>query len=461
MEYRPPVDQNFLADLVERRTEAPAIEYKNFMPLTENVERAKIARHICALANSGGGWLVFGFEDDGSPSDPHPENLSTYSQDAINGISERYLDPQPHCETHWVPSNSGRTYPVVRVPSHGTIPVCAKVDGPHANGNPQGIRKGFHYIRAPGPKSIPIDSPETWRELIRRCVLAERGALLASISQLFDGPQTASESASSLDTLLERSLLSWDSIDQLGWPIDLSGHRIAFGFRLIDSSGGPVGALPLNVLEQAIRSASLASGALIGESTGNFDPGWNSETRAKVTVIDGLDGYAGRRLSPEGSYNLPMEWVIREDAVGVEVTGIPEDNPWVQEAVEGRGRTRRWPPGERLAPTFQVDTVAQAVTFVGRLAESYHDAAACDLMVDYRGLEGREIDEPKPGVYFSLRRTSATDERRVKIRVGVAALSAELAGVTASLVGPIFRLFDGWDINSEYVQQRLERATRT
>ena len=61
MASRTPIDQNLLADLVERRIEAPDVEYKNFMPLVENVERANIARHLSALANFGGGWLVFGF----------------------------------------------------------------------------------------------------------------------------------------------------------------------------------------------------------------------------------------------------------------------------------------------------------------------------------------------------------------------------------------------------------------
>jgi hypothetical protein len=45
MATRAPLDQSFLADLVERRIEAPEVEYKRWMPLTDNVERANIARH--------------------------------------------------------------------------------------------------------------------------------------------------------------------------------------------------------------------------------------------------------------------------------------------------------------------------------------------------------------------------------------------------------------------------------
>jgi len=52
------------------------------------------------------------------------------------------------------------------------------------------------------------------------------------------------------------------------------------------------------------------------------------------------------------------------------------------------------------------------------------------------------------------------NERRVTRQVGVAALTAELADVTASLLAPIFRLFDGWDVNADYVHHRLTRRRR-
>jgi hypothetical protein len=455
MASRAPIDQNLLADLVERRMEAPDVEYKNFMPLTENVERAKIARHICALANSGGGWLIFGFENDGSPVEPHPPSLAAYDQDAINGIGARYLEPQPHCETHFVTAASGRTYPVVRVPSHGNVPICAKADGPHEKNGPQGIRKGFHYIRAPGPQSVPIDSPELWRDLLRRCVLAERTNLLASIGQLFDRPQPAASEASPIQAVVHHTSESWQAMEAFGWPVDPGGNHALFAFRFSAEDGSAPAPLPLGALERAIRSASSVSSDLTGESIGAFDPGWGMENRAKVTLLDDRDAYRGRRTSPAGSYDLPMDWFIRDDGVGAEITAIPEDNPWTTEAVEGRGRTRPWPPGKRFAPSFQIEMMAQRVVFVRSLAENYPDAARCELLVRYRGLAGRELDEPAPGVHMSLHRSSDANEREVNITVGIAALASELAEVTALLIGPIFRLFDGWEVGPDAVRAKL------
>jgi len=41
--------------------------------------KSKIAGHL----NYGGGWLIFGIEDDGSHAEPHPGNVNSYRQDIM------------------------------------------------------------------------------------------------------------------------------------------------------------------------------------------------------------------------------------------------------------------------------------------------------------------------------------------------------------------------------------------
>ena len=183
-------DTALLENLVDHRREELDIEYKSWMLLTEPIHRAKIAKHVCAIANSGGGWIVFGVNDDGSHAEPHPGSLDAYRQDEINNICDKYLCPQLQCSVTNVRSKlTGKLYPVVRVPSHKTVPICAKQNGPVDGKKISGIVKGIHYIRCAGPKSAPIDNPDLWQSLIHRCVINERQSLLNSISRLFEEPQ--------------------------------------------------------------------------------------------------------------------------------------------------------------------------------------------------------------------------------------------------------------------------------
>ncbi|MFZ4604355.1 MAG: helix-turn-helix domain-containing protein, partial [Caulobacterales bacterium] len=82
-----------LAELVERPNETLSAEYKSWLDLSNNVNRANLARHFAALSNHGGGYVVLGFEDDMTPSDSTRGNPDAYTRDAIAAISRKYLEP--------------------------------------------------------------------------------------------------------------------------------------------------------------------------------------------------------------------------------------------------------------------------------------------------------------------------------------------------------------------------------
>ena len=56
-----------LADFLEGPRERLDVELKQWLDLSDANVRGKVARHLMALANHGGGWLQFGFieNDDG------------------------------------------------------------------------------------------------------------------------------------------------------------------------------------------------------------------------------------------------------------------------------------------------------------------------------------------------------------------------------------------------------------
>lgn len=445
-----------LQDLVEQRLETPSVEYKTWMSLSENVAKAKIARHLCALANSGGGHLVFGFDDDGSPSEPHPADLSGFSQDLINGIVGSYLQPAFHVAVYEVRAKSGRVYPVVRVPSHGAQPVCAKRDGPQdSKGRPVGIRSGTHYIREQGPKSIAIDSPERWREVLHRCVLAERDALLGSIGRLFRQPRPE-PAESALAPFVNDTLDEWADLEAPSWPVDPILNRVAFGFRLLGADGRAPAQLEVKALHDRVRSASDRAADEINDGLAAFGSGWRADRRPTVAVFGNIEGYVCRAAAIDAN-DLPSIWQVTATGMGADVTILPEDSAYLRQSVESRG-SRRWPAGAKMSPRFQIQAVSQRIAFVRNLAASFPDATDCELLIDYSGLADRNVEEPSVGRYFSRNYISAVPSRRFTATLTVEGLVGDPDSATAALLSPIFRLFDGWDVNTDYVRSELERS---
>jgi hypothetical protein len=84
----PPDD---LTDLVDNPEETVAAEYKCEVDLLDNLCKAKFARHLAALANYGGGHLVFGFNDDMTRATK--TEFSAIDRDAVASVVRSYLDP--------------------------------------------------------------------------------------------------------------------------------------------------------------------------------------------------------------------------------------------------------------------------------------------------------------------------------------------------------------------------------
>lgn len=170
-----------LSELVAARSEDLGVEYKAWMDTSPAEARAKIARHIAALANHGGGYLVFGVDDQTRlPMGETELDRRVFDQDTIAGIVQKYLDPRVQVRVEEA-EHDGVGYPVLVVPSHEGRPVIAIADGPQNDKKqPVGIRQGEIYVRAAGPQSVPIRGADQWNGLLDRC-LRHRADLLGQI----------------------------------------------------------------------------------------------------------------------------------------------------------------------------------------------------------------------------------------------------------------------------------------
>jgi hypothetical protein len=199
-----------LAALVTAKSEALEIEYKSWVDTSVAETRAKLARHLAALSNHGGGYLIFGVDDKTKvPQGATALDPKLFNEDAISAIVKRYLDPRFQCRIEWVESG-GISYPIVIVPAHGSRPVIAIADGPaDEKGRPVGIREGGLYIRSAGPESIAIRRPDDWIALLERC-LRHRADILANIMRQAIG-SSSKPSLAALDLLKGACLATADS----------------------------------------------------------------------------------------------------------------------------------------------------------------------------------------------------------------------------------------------------------
>lgn len=160
--------QRELVALVDYPREDLSTEIKRWLDLKDKLERANVARELIALANQGGGHLLFGFTETSSgwSADPNcPADLSCYSADELNNILKAHAEPIFECHAHHVESTAGTTHVVVRVPGGHLVPIRAR-------GGPSGSKLTDHcyYVRRPGPESAPPETGHEWGELLTRCV---------------------------------------------------------------------------------------------------------------------------------------------------------------------------------------------------------------------------------------------------------------------------------------------------
>ena len=105
-----------LAALIAAKSEALEVEYKAWMDTSVAETRANLARHLAALSNHGGGYLIFGVDDKTKvPEGATTLDLKLFGEDAMSTIVKRYLDPRFQCRVEWA-EYGGISYPVVIVP---------------------------------------------------------------------------------------------------------------------------------------------------------------------------------------------------------------------------------------------------------------------------------------------------------------------------------------------------------
>jgi hypothetical protein len=209
-----PTDLSFMSQLLISPQETLEAEFKNWLSPAVDDNKAKIAKEILALANHGGGYLIFGYHDKSmTPDLSRPSDLSHYSPDSINAIVRKFADPSFHCEVHKIKHPvTGEEFPIVCVPGGHRVPVRCK-----SGSSDKTVEEGRYYTRLPGPESGMARSSKDWDDIIRRSLFNSKDELLDSIRSILNG----NVDITSKTTEVAKELSLWSEDCEHAWIVRL------------------------------------------------------------------------------------------------------------------------------------------------------------------------------------------------------------------------------------------------
>lgn len=450
-----------LKDLVENPQETQAIELKAWVDLRDRIQQANIARHLAALANHGGGYLIFGIDDDLTSAANRPSSLEQYNRDNITAIIKRYLTPVFQCHVTLVSNYSGIKFPVVRVPSHHSVPIASRADGPHdARGRPQGITKDTYYVRKPGPESAPIIGTEEWNPVIRRCVLNDRDQLLGEFAALVHAPRLRQPETSGQlkrwHTEGENRFLELLSeAGPIEWPVPLAGHRYQLSYLIsLDGNEPPAPDSLLDILKEVnneVRDTVWTGWSMFYPFN---DPRDAPAIYPERTDGTGMDLIETNLLRIENTdYTLPDFWRVAPNGRATLVRAYREDR---ERTIRSLGRDA----GTWLSPETVIRETTELVAHANSLAVRMEGATRLTIRCTWIGLKNRQLDEFDPAVYWRPGQTASANQRTTTGEWSIAHSRAAPFNIVAELSCPVLRLFGFRDCSAQFVQKMAEQFVK-
>ncbi len=435
------------------------IEFKRTLDLSSKEGKAKLAKEICALSNFGGGWIVFGREDDGEYVSTLSPELNGLDQETVNQVSAAYLSPAPHCTLRWVrPHALSFDLPVIWVPSLGSEPVCASKNGPQGDkGQTLGVQLGVHYTRSAGPVSAPIASPDQWKEIIRRCVLSDKTQLLGALSVMMSEPaKKLDEAQSPLDADFEYLVDKWVSKTSGTHRSYLSKSFLAFGFELVGLSN------QVDLTTDQIKDVLCSRNTSRSGPHRFFEEGYPDDARPYVFDVAGKDGLQADLIKKSDGtiYEMATLWRFSEAGVGVEVFSYWEDTDSINSAVERRS-SRKWERGKNIWIEIQAEYLDGFMGNIVYFATNFNFEGQVRVRVLYSGLDGRQLNSPRSSMSYSRNYVSKQNQKTVDLLFELDALEETVrSSAIATILQQLNKLFQGPVIDATTVVRKLGEHRR-
>jgi len=443
-----------LGDLLAEPREALDVEVKEWLELTDANHRALVAKEIIALANHGGGYLMIGFEEltDGSfkPARSRPPNLDAYSQDAIQSIVSKYIDPSVQCRVvHQTAPASADRYPVLIVPGGHRVLIRAKSGSPDGKLVPHRV-----YTRRPGPTSEEPKTAEEWDRLFERVLQNRKAELLEAMRLIMAGviPTSPQETPSRRAELIEfeqTAIARWEARVR-NLPADAPPKFPHGHYDIGLAIDGDFSAQSLATLRQKIETAVRNHSGWPPFLTINRPPFAPKPIDGAVEFWRGPDS--------DGSYGVPSHhdfWRISPQGLLFTRTGYREDGGQ-ESGFSGLE------PGKYFhltTPTWRLGETILEGNYIARAL----DAVDANLIVHsaWRGLAGRRLISRGSNRLLAREYMAEQDSYEATQTVALGAIPEALPEVVHTLLAPMYELFEFFHLPKRLVEEELSSLQRS
>lgn len=437
-----------LADILGEPREGLDVEVKNWLDLRDDeAAKANFAKAALALANHGGGIIIFGMTEtaEGMVAAPNrPATLDGYGVDLLNGIIQNYADPAFHCAVHLRPGPDGQIYPMVVVPGGHRVPVRSKRGGP----NGQIVKDNSIYVRRPGPRSEFPQTSQDWDALLARCLSQRRDEMFDQIRALITGAVPTMSLPTPPDRLaewIESSKARWtylrDTLPE-GAPERCPHGFMWYAFEL----GGNIRSFRGSEFSQTLRSAEV--------NFSGWPPFWYpNRTGITPYSFEGMvecwiGGDDEEGFSAHGAGYADF-WRVSPDGLGFFLRGYREDD-----LAGSRGVPPE--PGTWTEIEWPIATTAEVLLYIESLAARLVEGpASVRLSGAYTGMEGRQL-QSLTGRYLH-RRVARQDVIELDATFSADAIGPNIAEILQPLLSPLYTAFDFFDLSISLVTEVMAK----
>ena len=437
-------------DAVQAQEERPDLEFKRTLDLSQSEGKAKLAKEICALANHGGGWIVFGREDNGDVVTELDDEIKFINTDTVNNIAKAYLNDPPYCILRKTEYN-GIELPVIRISEHETVPVCGIKNGPNdEKGKTIGIKQGVYYNRS-GISSEQMISAHLWNEVIHRCVLKSKTKLLTSISTLLSDPVNEIN-LGNLDTEVDYLVNKWrEETNGIDSEFTLDKNFIIFGFELLETSDKKS-----FDKRELMRFLGELPSCYRGVPHIFFNPDRDEEEAPcfiENSCGDGYEANIGKKNANNIISTGPSLWRINDTAT----TGVSIETYWEDTRYLKNGN-QNWERGAYIWFGSQISSINGFLNDVWSLANNIEFAGEVRIVIVYNGLKNRILFSPRPSeVPHYNSHPAKQDHRKIDYTFQIDALAPEIRHTAvATIAQKLITLFGGEPVRAKNISKILD-----